>query len=238
MLSNQGSDFRGHDSAPTTRSCSPTQKSIDLNKSLPTPRTRPLDHIKLWKWEILTWTLTLIAIVAAVATITPHVDRPLPQWPFNITMNGLLSIYSIILHGCIAYILASCIDQLQWNWFAARTCPLYDAILYDNAGRGPWGSLKWLWKHHVRQPLTAFGAFLTLIFLAVDPMIQQLMVPVECTWPLEDINATLPRANYILWICRSIHIYLNTGGKGAISKGSHTWHCIFWGRSCGSMSHK
>jgi hypothetical protein len=106
-----------------------------------------------------------------------------------------LSIYSVILRGCLAYIFISCLGQLQWSWFAADVHPLYDAILYENAGRGTWGSLKWLWVHHVKQPLTAFGALLTIISLAIDPIVQQLIVPVNCMWQVPGINATLPRTN-------------------------------------------
>ncbi|ETS84492.1 hypothetical protein PFICI_02517 [Pestalotiopsis fici W106-1] len=135
-------------------------------------------------------------MMAVAVTIYPHANRPLPQWRYGITINGLLSIYSIVLRGCLGFVLTSCIGQLQWIWFSADRRPLYDAVLYDNAGRGPWGSLVWLWKHHIKQPLTAFGALITLISMAIDPIVQQLVAPVNCSWQASELNATLPRRNY------------------------------------------
>lgn len=148
-------------------------------------------------WEIFASILALIMALAVIVTIYLHADHPLPQWPYGITINGLLSIYSVILRGCLAYVLTSCIGQLQWTWFSHDARPLYDAVLFDNAGRGPWGSIKWLWKHHIRQPLTALGAILTVLSLGIDPIVQQLVTPVDCTWPVSDINATLPRTSYV-----------------------------------------
>jgi hypothetical protein len=99
-----------------------------------------------------------IAVDAIILTIILHANQPLPQWPYHITINGLLSIYSIVLRGCIAYILSACIAQLQWTWFSSEARPLYDVVRFDEATRGPWGSVKWLCRHHIRQPLTAIGS--------------------------------------------------------------------------------
>lgn len=169
---------------------------IASDANSPTPRTKLLAHVQVWTREILACVLVLVAIATVVATLYPHADQPLPQWPYKITINGLLSIYTIVLRGCLAYILTSCIGQLQWKWFAAGARPLYDAVLYDNAGRGSWGSLTWLWRYHIQQPLTAMGALLTVVSLAIDPMVQQLVAPAACMWPVPELNATLPRTNY------------------------------------------
>jgi hypothetical protein len=53
-------------------------------------------------------------------------------------MDLVSPIYTIVLRGCLAYMFTACIGQLQWKWLAADARPLYDVILYDNAGRGPW----------------------------------------------------------------------------------------------------
>jgi hypothetical protein len=174
----------------------PPKKHADLNMSSLPHITRPLDHVRVWAWEILACILALMMAAAVLITIYPHAGHPLPQWPYGITINGLLSTYSIVLRGCLAYVLTSCIGQLQWTWFSRNARPLYDAVLYDNAGRGPWGSIKWLWKHHIRQPLTTLGALLTILSLGIDPIIQQLVMPVDCAWPVPEISATLPRTSY------------------------------------------
>ncbi|KAK2773509.1 hypothetical protein CKAH01_13549 [Colletotrichum kahawae] len=160
-------------------------------------RLRPL---KPWRWELVASVFAIAGLFAIVGTILPHADQPLPQWPYAITVNGLLSIYSITIRGCLAFILASCIGQLQWAWFAASDRPLYDAVGYNDASRGPWGSFKWLCTVHKRKSpkttgiLTAVGAFLTLATLAIDPTVQQLIVPIPCTRPNAGVKATLPRS--------------------------------------------
>ncbi|KAH8898763.1 hypothetical protein GQ53DRAFT_759015 [Thozetella sp. PMI_491] len=136
------------------------------------------------------------------ATLWPHAESPLPRWPSRITINGLLSIYSVVLKGCLAFVLSSCIAQLQWSWVATgperegdEGRALYDAVRYKDAAAGPWGSLKWLWKYRLSQPLTAAGAVLTLASLALDLILQQLITPVDCSWTVDGRVATVPRVN-------------------------------------------
>lgn len=188
---------QGTDPPTTMNPFLSTGTRADLDPPPLPPPTMPLDHVRAWAWETLACAIAVIMVMAVVVTIYTHADHPLPQWPYGITINGLLSIYSIVLRACIAYAIASCISQLQWTWFSANARPLYDAILYDNAGRGPWGSFVWIWNHHIRQPLTTIGAILMLVSLAIDPVIQQLVVPVDCVWPVPEINVTLPRTSYL-----------------------------------------
>lgn len=154
-----------------------------------------LGHLLAWKWELFSCGFALISVFAMVITIKLHTDgSPLPQWPLSITVNGLLSIYGIFLRGCLGFVLSACIAQLQWSWFSEAR-PLFDAVRYDNASRDAWGAICWLCRHQFRQPLTAIGALLVLASLAVDPIVQQLVVPVNCTWPDTKPVASLPRTN-------------------------------------------
>src|SRR5579859_3890548 len=44
----------------------------------------------LWL-EILSLVSLILVLIAIVATLVSHQDRPLPQWPFKITINTVLS---------------------------------------------------------------------------------------------------------------------------------------------------
>lgn len=168
---------------------------------------------RTWAWELSSAALLLISIAAFPATLVPHAGQPLPQWPFSITINALLSVYSMVLKACIAFIVASCIGQLQWSWFLEPR-PLGDLVSFHDAGEGPWGSLSWLWKHRLRQPLTALGAAITIIAMAIDPFIQQLVQPIDCTETLsKDLPASVPRTNYFAdqSVSSSMQSYLTAG---------------------------
>lgn len=130
-----------------------------------------------------------------VATLFPHRNHPIPQWPFEISINALLSIYTLVFKSAMAYVVTSCVGQLQWAWFSSGSRPLSDVVLFDEAGRSPWGLLAILWAHRLRQPLTILAAVIMVCGLAIDPFVQQLIRPFDCDVPIADDIATLPRTN-------------------------------------------
>ncbi|RDL35960.1 uncharacterized protein BP5553_06572 [Venustampulla echinocandica] len=180
----------------------PLSIESELSKSPTPPKPKrlnsdlsSLDHFwHYWKWETASGFLVLATPFIIVATIYPHAGDPLPEWPFRISINTLLSIYTVVFKACIAFIIASCIGQLQWIWFSSAR-PLYDLVRYSNAGNGPWGSLQLLWAQHIKQPLTAFGALILIASVLVDPFTQQLISPISCSMHLPTQTATLPRTN-------------------------------------------
>ncbi|KAK8115760.1 hypothetical protein PG984_012262 [Apiospora sp. TS-2023a] len=153
---------------------------------------------RLWQWniELLMCFLVFTVPLIAFGTLFPFRAKPLPQWPFRITINSLLAVYSTILKAAISFVLSSGIAQLQWTWFcSASQRPLHDAVRYDDAGRGPWGSMRILWAHRLRQPLTALGALIMILNIGVDPFTQQILRTVDCSVHLENKQAILPRTN-------------------------------------------
>lgn len=181
------------DSDPTTHPNNDS-KNKPLKKS---SRSTFSILLKNWKWEIAACALILAVPAVMVATLFPHAGQPTPQWPFKISINALLSIYTLVFKSAIAYVVTSCVGQLQWSWFSSGSRPLSDAVLFDEAGRSPWGLLAILWAHRLRQPLTILAAVIMIPGLAIDPFIQQLIRPFDCSIPLGQDVATLPRTNNI-----------------------------------------
>lgn len=147
-----------------------------------------------WRLEILSGVLSMAALVATVITLVPNQGEPLPDWPFDISINTLLSIYSVVFKTCMLFVIQSCVGQQQWVWFASER-QLYDVALFDSARQGPYGSAVWIWAHHLRQPLTTLGAFILILSVAVDPFYQQLLHYTDCDTTLQD-TATAARSNY------------------------------------------
>lgn len=162
-----------------------------------------------WRLEVLSGVLSIVALVGTVVTLEPNQGKPLPEWPFDISVNALLSIYSIVFKICMTFVIQSCISQQQWVWFASER-RLYDAALFDSARQGPYGSAVWIWVHHLRQPLTTLGAVILILSVAVDPFYQQLLHYVDCETPLQDI-ATAARSNYF---DAGVHLFLDVDVAG------------------------
>lgn len=171
----------------------PSKKSP--KSSLPS-RACILQFWQSWEWEFAACFLVLAIPIIISGTLYPHSGQPLPQWPFRVSINSLLSIYALALKAAIGFILTSCIGQLQWAWFS-ETRPLTDMLRFDSATRGANGALSLIWRQRFRQPLTALGCIIMVLSVAVDPFVQQLVRPVDCSVELLDDNAaaTLPRTN-------------------------------------------
>lgn len=147
-----------------------------------------------WKWEIANSAISIITLAATIGTLWPHQNQPLPQWPFHISINTLLSIYSVVMKGSATFVIQSCISQHQWLWMRQRR-PLADIMRYDSAGRGVWGSSEWLVFQRLQQPLTAVGALIAIPMVAVDPFFQALLQYTGCQRSLGE-KATVARSNY------------------------------------------
>lgn len=189
-------------SSPTLRqldnqqSCEKTNSSVALPTSDFASRACPSQSWTVWKWEFAACFLVSAIPFIIFATLYPHGSQPLPQWPFKVSINSLLSIYALVLKASIGFILTSCIGQLQWTWFSEMR-PLADMLHFDNATRGADGALGLIWRQRFRQPLTALGCVIMILAVAVDPFIQQLVRPVDCSVELSGaiVGATLSRAN-------------------------------------------
>lgn len=153
-----------------------------------------------WKWESAACVLVLATPIIIFATLHPHNGQPLPQWPFKISINSLLSVYALVLKAVIGFVITSCIGQLQWTWFS-ETRPLADMLHFDSATRGADGALGLIWRQRFRQPSTSLGCLILVLAVAIDPFVQQLVRPVDCSVEQSggEAIATLPRANVFAW---------------------------------------
>jgi hypothetical protein len=103
-----------------------------------------------WGWEVRGWIVAAVSIVAIVGILITFNHRALPQWPFQINLNTLISVFSQISSTALLRPLTECISQLKWIWFTRRSRPLHDFDIFDSASRGPWPSLRLIWKTRAR----------------------------------------------------------------------------------------
>ncbi|KAH7391646.1 hypothetical protein BKA64DRAFT_747158 [Cadophora sp. MPI-SDFR-AT-0126] len=173
------------------RSPSDTAKHEPYSKA-PGYRTRRFDLTWKWKWELLSLVGTTMSLVAIVIVLNHYDGQPSPKWPYEITLNTLVSVFSTLLKALMMMAVAECISQLKWIWFKDPRS-LMDLTTFENASRGPWGSAQLLFTlkfHH----LAALGALVTIVTIAVDPFVQQAIRFYSCTFIETNSLASIPIA--------------------------------------------
>lgn len=182
----------------TSRGLAKTQR-LPRNLRRFTGKIRPFQSpiFKHWRLEIGACSVFLIILVAIIATLYPHQGKPLPKWPYHLSVNTVISIYVVILKSTILLVAAEGLGQLKWKWFE-RSRPLQDLVQYDDATRGPLGAFSLLRRLRLRHPLSSAGALIILLVLVIDPFTQQVIDYYDCGVPVSGVNGTVPRTNVYL----------------------------------------
>ena len=69
---------------------------------------RAWKHIcaRSWTSETCSYALSILALVGLIATLLAHQNKPLPQWPQLVTINSIISLFSLVMRACVGVILA------------------------------------------------------------------------------------------------------------------------------------
>lgn len=155
-----------------------------------TPR-RPSywSHLFLDTWfsEILAISFSLSCFIAIVAVLSSFDGKQSPELSYGLRLNTIVSILATACKSSLLFLVAESLGQLKWVWFfqqgkEARKRPLHDIQLFDGASRGPLGSIIILFGYKGLS-LASLGAAITLLSLAFDPFIQQII-----DYPLGEIT--------------------------------------------------
>ncbi|KAK7976798.1 hypothetical protein PG989_015261 [Apiospora arundinis] len=148
---------------------------------------------KQWRTEILTCVLMIGMLCTIAGVLSSNNGMPLPDLPYHISINAVVSILSTTLKACAVFILAEGISDSKWRWFRENR-PLHDLVIFDNASRGPWGCLKLLVNPRGMHPIASLGALLVILTLVLDPFTQQLIRYYDCRQVSTKEGAKLPRS--------------------------------------------
>ncbi|KAF4876835.1 hypothetical protein CGCSCA1_v003955 [Colletotrichum siamense] len=107
----------------------------------PRMSTRSLSILKDWWQEILWCIISLVAFVALVLVLKEFNQKPLPRWPSGITLNTIIAALSTIARTAFLIPVSEGLSQSKWAWFKKKPRPLTDFDMFDQASRGPWGSI-------------------------------------------------------------------------------------------------
>jgi hypothetical protein len=152
--------------------------------------------IKRWLLEIISWAFSAMCMIAIIAVLFVLKDDPLTNWSLvnkiGLTLNAYISILSKMAGAALILPVSEALGQLKWSWFQQNSKQMWDFEIFDNASRGPWGSLLLLIRTKGKA-LAALGAMITLCMMALDPFFQQ-VVDFPDRWSLEKTNSTIPRS--------------------------------------------
>ncbi|KAF3053385.1 hypothetical protein E8E11_011807 [Didymella keratinophila] len=188
-------DYRNDHSAPSLTASEPKSRYLpdsSTQKLYPTEViTNPLTEKHLfdfrdWQWEFGASVFSLGCFAAVIGVLAANEQKSLAGWTFvfGISLNTLIAILSTLSRTALMVPVASCISQLKWIHLASTSRPLRDVQVFDDASRGPWGSLELIWRLHIKSTLATWGALITILTLAMGPFAQQLV-----SYPSRDVLA-------------------------------------------------
>ncbi|KAH6873906.1 hypothetical protein B0T10DRAFT_588399 [Thelonectria olida] len=125
-----------------------------------------------WLLELLTSILSLI-LLAVIALSRPGTSPSLSAWDIPVSLNAVISILTTACSAALMHGVSEFISQLKWLHFKDGPEKLKDFETFDEASRGPWGSLKFLFKGGFN--LATLGALITLCRLGFAPLAQQVV---------------------------------------------------------------
>jgi hypothetical protein len=151
--------------------------------------------VKRWLLEIISWLFSAVCMAAIFGVLVKLKDEPLTKWALaektGLTLNAYISILSKMAGAALILPVSEALGQLKWSWFLEHSKQMWDFEIFDNASRGPWGSLLLLIRTKGRA-LAALGAMIMLCSLALDPFFQQ-VVDFPDRWALQTTLSAIPR---------------------------------------------
>ncbi|KAK1624170.1 hypothetical protein BDP81DRAFT_112050 [Colletotrichum phormii] len=107
------------------------------------PSRRRWQILKGWWPEIIWCLISVVCIIVLVTVLRSYDNQPLPNWPLGLTLNTVVAFISTFCRTSFVLPVVESLSQYKWNWYKSPR-PLGDFAVFDEASRGPWGSLKLL----------------------------------------------------------------------------------------------
>jgi hypothetical protein len=145
----------------------------------------------------------MAAIFSIIIILASFQDKPLMHWTMPIQINSLIATLTTIGKTAMLVAVAESISQLKWLHFYQRAGPLDRFQDFDDASRGPWGSVTLLRTTNVRAVLASLGAIITIFGLAIEPMAQQILEFPARNVTLTNVTSSLGRADK--YFSKAIH---------------------------------
>ena len=131
-----------------------------------------------WWLEIFAAVFSLSCVTVNAAVLSAIDGRPYRTFhmkSIDITPNTFISIVSTFSKSSLLLAVSEGVGQLKWVFFQRHPHYLVDLQTFDNASRGPLGSLVLLWRIRCKATGASVGALLVILALAIEPLTQQVL---------------------------------------------------------------
>ncbi|KAK5688815.1 hypothetical protein LTS10_000793 [Elasticomyces elasticus] len=155
------------------------QTSFSRRKST-TNKPARASLFRLWWAELLAATFSLACLAVQAGLLRALDGKPLGTWRLlrsDISPNTLISILATLNRSSLLLYVTQGIAQLKWPYFQRQIHRLSDLQLFDDASRGPLGSLYLLWSVNIKAIVACMGAMIVVLALLVEPFAQQMIAP-------------------------------------------------------------
>ena len=112
--------------------------------------SRPEGLYGWWTIEVLSYIGSIASLSATIVILKVYDGRTQPAWPHNLTLNSVLSWFTILFKATLLVPIAACLSQASWIYLRRSRGTLLDVVAFDSASRGVIGSLNLLQKFWTR----------------------------------------------------------------------------------------
>jgi hypothetical protein len=94
-----------------------------------------------WWWELASWLVSFSCVTAIFGMLLYYDGKQQPSHVLKgVTLNAFIAVFSGVAKAAMILPVSEAIGQLKWIWVQQEK-RLFDILAFDNASRGPWGSL-------------------------------------------------------------------------------------------------
>lgn len=131
----------------------------------------------VWMWEVLGLSLSLANIIAIAIVLAILNNKALSSWKMPIRPNALVSVFASISKSALMLPITECISQFKWLYYSKGERRLQELQSFDDASRGPLGSLLFLWRFKAKPGVMIIccACVIMIAALAIDPFTQQII---------------------------------------------------------------
>ncbi|KAK3644070.1 hypothetical protein LTR22_015392 [Elasticomyces elasticus] len=158
------------ESGQASSSRSKSAKNIQARASL----------LRLWWAELLAASFSLACVIVQSGLLRALDGKTFGTWRLlrsDINPNTLISILATLNRSSLLLYVTQGIAQLKWPYFQRRIHRLSDLQVFDDASRGPLGSLYLLWSVNIKATMACLGAMIVVLALLMEPFTQQIIAP-------------------------------------------------------------
>lgn len=160
------------------------ESNVNLLEPVPSTQTSRLQGVtnlvnRFWIVELSCVVVAIGAMAGMIGMLSYLNNSTLDAWTLKISPNTILAILANLCKAVMVTVIATCIAQLRWPYFASAPQPLADFDTFDGATRGPWGALKFMFAVPFTRgrlsSIASFAAVLMVFSVAIDPFAQQML---------------------------------------------------------------